>query len=232
MKQLELRRYSRQEIEAITGHNKGGNNFRANVRNTLTKWGYQYDWPMRGEPTITRKPETPEERLSELMIRLMGLDVQIQVKPFAYFLYLLLRMDGFDSMPWDEREALMREFGIDISAKTLRNWIARLIDGGHVLRDKYDREYWRTRLDGDRKVREPIDPKTDNGYQQYKTRRTQILADNFAAGMNKREAWNEMYKELWAETQCCYYGCPRFTLNALGENSDDVFDCVDAICGE
>ncbi len=63
MQQLEKRFYSRQEIADTLGVNiKDSGHFKRNVESKLQKWGYSYNYTSTGI-TITRQPETPQERL-------------------------------------------------------------------------------------------------------------------------------------------------------------------------
>ena len=44
MKQLELRTYTRKEIAEITGYEITNSNFSRNVKGTLMKWGYVFQY--------------------------------------------------------------------------------------------------------------------------------------------------------------------------------------------
>ena len=49
--------------------------------------------------------------------------------------------------------------------------------------------------------------------------------------LDKSKAWKETFKQLWGEFGCCYYACPRFTINAIGdEYIDEICDIVAEIC--
>ena len=201
--------------------------------NTLTKWGYQFDWPARRDITITKKPETAQERLGELMMRQFGMDVQVDVTVFARFLYLLLTYTGFDSMPWFVREAFFQmEYGIHIAESTLRKWASHLIEHEVLLKgDRADGECWKTSHKDGTRVREHIDPESA-GYLQYKARRTELLDQYKKEDLSSSEVWKQTYRSLWGEFNCCYYFCPRFAINALGHDIDEVIDWMEKICGE
>ena len=69
MTQLEARFYPRSEIAEITGRDPADSkHFKRNIENTLSKWGYGFDY-MREGVTITHIPSTPEERLKEILVR-------------------------------------------------------------------------------------------------------------------------------------------------------------------
>lgn len=77
MQQLECRFYPRQEIaEGLSVNPKGSKHFAEKVKTTLDKWGYEYEYSRSGVE-ITGKPETAEERLREILIRKLNLDVQV-----------------------------------------------------------------------------------------------------------------------------------------------------------
>ena len=77
MQQLEARFYTRSEIADITKAKlSDSKHFKRNAENTLTKWGYGYEWTKYGA-TITHIPTTPEERLQEILIRQFHVDIQV-----------------------------------------------------------------------------------------------------------------------------------------------------------
>ena len=63
MEQLEKRFYSLDELSEITATDRKSKNFKRDVENSLTNWGYGYDWFNRRGATITDIPASPEERL-------------------------------------------------------------------------------------------------------------------------------------------------------------------------
>ena len=108
MQQLECRFYPRQEIaEALSVNPKDSKHFAERVKTTLDKWGYEYEYSRSGVE-ITGKPETAEERLREILIRKLNLDVQIDAYAFACFICAFTDIGSFDSMPWEERAELIR----------------------------------------------------------------------------------------------------------------------------
>lgn len=232
MKQLEKRLYSRTELADITGRNPASGHFARDVRDDLTKWGYTFNW-LRGQgASITRIPTTARERLAEIMIRQFGLDIQVDVYAFACFLYLILTMEEFACMPWAEREyEIWQQFEVSIAESTLRRWASRLLEGDNLHKDKSTRIYWRTTKFEGLSIREPIDAETDEDYIRYKTRRGELITEYTQMGLDKSKVWKETFKQLWGEFGCCYYACPRFTINAIGdEHIDEICDIVAEIC--
>lgn len=232
MNQLEKRFYSRTELADITGRNPASGHFARDVRDDLTKWGYTFNW-LRGQgASITRIPTTARERLAEIMIRQFGLDIQVDVYAFACFLYLILTMEEFACMPWAEREVeIWQQFEISIAESTLRRWASRLLEGDNLHKDRTENVYWRTTKFQGLSIREPIDANTDEGYIQYKSRQAELITEYTQKGLDKSKAWKETFKQLWGEFGCCYYACPRFTINAIGdEYIDEICDIVAEIC--
>lgn len=74
MEQLEIRFYPREEIAKIIGIDPKNQNFKRKVSSVLNNWGYSFTYGKKSF-TITRKPQTPKERLNEIMIRRYDLDI-------------------------------------------------------------------------------------------------------------------------------------------------------------
>ncbi len=74
MNQLELRSYPRAEIAEVLSVNiKDSGHFKRNVENKLSKWGYGFHYETAAVEILS-KPETPEERLAEILYRSFGFD--------------------------------------------------------------------------------------------------------------------------------------------------------------
>ena len=122
MKQLECRFYSRSEIAEIVKRDPKSSHFARDVQTTLNKWGYAYQYQRTGVE-VTKQPETPEERLAEILIRKLNIDIQIDPKAFALFLFAFQDIEQFDSMPWNERaDVLYFEYDVKVDERSLRNW--------------------------------------------------------------------------------------------------------------
>lgn len=232
MKQLEKKFYSRTELAEITSRNLESSHFVRDVRDDLTRWGYGFYWQRGQGATIYHIPTTPKERLAEIMVRQFKLDIQVDVYAFACFLYLLLTMEEFACMPWSEREVeIWQQFNVSVAESTLRRWASRLLAGDNIHKDKSERVYWRTKKFEGLSIREPIDANTDEAYIQYKSRQAELITEYTQRGLCKSEAWKETFKRLWGEFGCCYYACPCFTLNAIGDKYiDEICDIVAEIC--
>lgn len=227
MQQLECRFYPRQEIaEALSVNPKDSKHFAERVKTTLDKWGYEYEYSRSGVE-ITGKPETAEERLREILIQKLNLDVQIDAYAFACFICAFTDIGSFDSMPWEERAELMKyKYGVDVSDRTLRNWCSKLISS-NIIQKCGKQTYWKTEIYGKEKYRSNVDPDDEDmaRYFQMKSKyleETRKNAENLELRQSEAAAWSATYKKLWREFQCCYYTCNGLVFNAIGE--DYIFE--------
>lgn len=239
MKQLETRTYSRIEIAEITGKNPKGSHFARDVQVILTNWGYQYKYS-RSCVEILKCPETPEERLSEILIRKLNIDIQINPKAFALFLYAFRDIDQFDSMPWKERaDALYLEYDVKVDERTLRNWCNKLAAKDLIFKTPRQ-SFWKTQIINGRKNRFPVDPEAEEVKQYYKEQ--QELQEEYVIKYLKedsdpkkvlRQARAAAVHEMWLRHQRCYYFCGGVNLSAFAPGEEDylteIYDLVDEI---
>ena len=171
--------------------------FKRNVENKLKTWGYGYDYARAGV-TILRRPALPAERLKELLIRKLGLDVQINPVAFALFVAAFTDIEGFSSMPWGEREKVLYErCGVAVDEKTLRNWFSKLIKNDIALKSE-ETTYWRTDIIGKVKARSPA---TKEEFLSYNTRKYQVYQDQLSFVKKYSQLKNaEASKEAWKLT--------------------------------
>lgn len=232
MKQLELRTYPRAEIAEVLSVNlKDSSHFKRNVENKLSKWGYGYRYTTP-EVEIVSKPEAPTERLSEILYRGYGIDVQIQAIQFACFIAAFTDIEGFSSSPWEQREIeFYKYYGYSVSERTMRNWCSQLITRGVI--SKYGgTTKWRTFYIDDIKFREPIEDIDEVEMESYFERRKEIFNEKYTSqiesGKQQKEAraaaWKDTYKDLWLEFHCCFYYCKGFELSSFSYNDVDVWE--------
>ena len=222
MEQLELRFYTRQEIaDALSVNIKDSNHFKRNVETKLRRWGYSYDYSRSGVQ-ITRRPETAEERLAEILYRHYEINVQTNPTAFACFMYALGEIENFDSMPWEERAlTLLLEYHVQVCDRSLRNWASKLFKL-EVLHKNGKRNVWRTSYCNGIKVREQVEP-DDPELLEYFAERTRIInkekelleEKNVATKAASNAAWKTAYEQLWEKYGCCYYVCNSLLLNAF-----------------
>lgn len=222
MKQLEARFYTRAEIAQITGTRlEDTKHFKRNTENILIKWGYGYDW-ICGSARITHVPETPEERLQEILVRQFQVDIQVDMYSFACFITAFTDIPGFKCMPWAVREFEYHKYsGKYFNERTLRNWCKQLIERDIISKGSTG-SYWKTEIINYEKIRTPV---TQEEAQGYFKRRSEMLhkyiEEHIHTGKDYetayKAAWKDVYATLWAEYNCCYYSCKTFTFAAWNE---------------
>ena len=127
-----------------------------NIQDKLTNWGYDFLFPRYGNITITRKPESSEAKLKEILLRRLKLNTQIVPLHFASFIFAFDDIDGFASMPWEERaRELYYHYGVSECDRTLRNWCSKLLEK-ELIAKVSDRTYWKTEIVNGTKTRTPI----------------------------------------------------------------------------
>ena len=193
------------------------------MKATLEKWGYEYNYSRSGVE-ITGKPTLPEERLKEILIRKLNLDVQINPYDFACFLCAFTDIGSFDSMPWEERaEQMQLKYGVDVTDRTLRSWCKRLI-GSDIIQKCGRETFWKTQRFGKEKYRTPVAADDEEMAQYFQKKHEYFEVAMLAAeeaGKTGKEAavaaWDATYKSLWREFGCCYYSCRGLIFNGIGE---------------
>ena len=196
-------------------------NFKRNVENTLSKWGYKYNYS-RNSIEITSAPEGAAARLTEIMIREFKLDIQIDSLAFAYFIHAFGEIDGFGAMPWGEREEMLKScYGISFSERTLKSWAAKLVERG-ILTKNGERCCWRTIKDTlGNSIRELVtgDTEVEAEARAYFLERLELVKKYG----NTKESWERAFKELWNKYGCCYYYCKGFNLVAYDNYTAGLF---------
>lgn len=244
MKQLEKRFYARDELAEVLQIRLDNKNFARDVKNKLVNWGYSFEYSRKGA-VITDVPTVPAEKLAEIMIRKYDLDIQVDVFDFASFIIAFIEVENFVSMPWGEREAILKEFyGVSVDERTLRNWCSKLLKTKTIYKSN-EKTYWKTICYDGIKYREIVekDTKDDEEMRRYWSRRKQLVNDYITTSITSgrkdykvinSEAWKEANSKLWCEFGCCYYSCKTLLLSAFDdmEELEEVYDLVKAIAAE
>lgn len=206
MEQLNTKTYSRSEIGNICGVSPSSPHFKRNVENILTKWGYSYEYSKKTF-TITAKPQTPEERLREVLIRAYKVDAQVNILDFAFFIYFLLEdVDGFASMPWKARSKYLLEWNIQIDERTIRRWTDKLLATTAVIKDKREKTYWMTySVDGIKYQEELIEGSKSLYWKEYWNCFFKFQKEG------EKEIGLAVYKKL----HYCVYSCPTYLFGAF-----------------
>ena len=234
MKQLELRTYTPKEMCEITsvryedsGHRK------RNIEEKLADWGYEFVFPPKRNITITKKPESSEAKLKEILLRRLKLSTQIVPLHFACFIFAFEDIEGFASMPWEERaRELYNHYGITECARTLRNWCSKLLNK-ELIAKVDDRTYWKTEIMNGRKTRTSIQ-QGDAEMTAYFSKRSALIAYDRAEGEKAKIPAKELknfsiklaVKDLWNEYHCCYYTCKTFLFSAWEDDEEPFFQEV------
>lgn len=231
--QLEKRAYPREEIASIIGVDPKNQNFKRRVTDTLTKWGYEFIYKCKAV-TITKVPETAQDRLKELVIRRLNVDIRCDTMAFALFCYLMWSGDfGFDAMPWELRsKTLEKEFDVTVSDRTLKTWASKLISQNLMTKtkDTETRALWVSFYVDGVKYQEFCDLKNDDtiraNYVAYCDYRKKLLDENGGD-------WTDVPKKLWDKFQECFYYCYTTDFNAIVDDDvKEIFRLVEEIVEE
>ena len=202
---LEKRFYPRKELAEIAGLDAHDHNFSATMRNRLTLWGYEYTFQPRRGFTITKVPETPEERLIEILRRDVHIDTQIDPLHFSCFMSACVIVPDFLAMPWATRETMLREyFDVVITDRTMMNWRNKLTESGYIYPCHSERTLWNTATLNGRKIQTKADPEGEE-YRAYFKLRSGILAGYVARGISSRSVCKDMVQEVYYQHDVYYY---------------------------
>ena len=159
MKQLELNEViTRDEMGALLSIDAKNKNFARSVTNILNRWGYEAEKLPKKRYKIIRVPQTPEEKLNELLVRKFNMDIHTETYAFGVFIMELAENVEFAAMPWEKRVQELKEFyDIEISEKTLRTWAKRLMEAGIIAKDNNDKVEWVTVVKGKEKDRYTVE---------------------------------------------------------------------------
>ncbi len=224
IKQLEKRFYSRSEIAEITNTNISDNkHFKRNIENTLNNWGYQYKYSKAGV-VIAGIPETPKEKLNEILLRELKINSQKWIDPFIYLIYLFAVYDDFRCMPWPQRQIEIEDFFNDkVSLSTLKSWF-KLLEENNIITsfgNNKDCEYWITYYVDGKKCRERV-----NTYDKLELKAMKMYFDRKKELLNSGLSYGNAMKKLWSEEKCYYYKVNTLLLNACGNCATEIVKLV------
>lgn len=212
---LELRFYSNKEIATIAGLDAHDHNFAETMRNRLKQWCYKFEHKPRRGFVITKVPETPEEQLIEILRRELHVnDKQCNAVHFASFMSAFILIPNFFSMPWPNREKLMKEYyDVTVTDRTMMNWRNKLKENNYLHDVQSNRNLWHTYVQDGKKVREIADPESEE-YKIYCKLRSGILKGYEAMGFSARSVWGDMVYQLYQEYGVYYY-CKSIEFNGF-----------------
>lgn len=230
---FEERAYPRQEIGAILGVDPKDKKFADKIKRRLTNLGFIENDDFiytRKEVIILRIPKTIEERI-EYLVRLLGIDRQVDVIAFSTFVYRLAFDPDFQTMPWEERATYLKDNDdIEVSEKTLRSsWGKKLIDLNIVMKDESDYEWWCTvNVDGT-KVRSIVETDEEKAaMKEYWEFYWGVKKEADVEIKDKKERGQYIFNQVWGKFHCKYYKCKRFIFCAWQAN-DVIEELLDLI---
>ncbi len=220
MEQLEKRFYAREELAQIAGLDIHDHNFSGKMKRCLNVWGYEYQFIPRKGFEITRVPETPEEKLVELLRREIHIDTQIDPYPFACFIFALSNIEEFSAMPWETRERIFYEnFKLPISQRTMMNWRNYLFKVGTAFPIS-KRTLWHSYYKNGRKIQEIADRESPL-YKEYCVERSKLLDELPGDFVKRKEKWGTMVKTLFTQYGVYYY-CFQIAFSAWGTAVQEI----------
>ncbi len=198
MEQLDLRFYPREEISKVLHVRLDSKNFGRDIENKLSRAGYGCRYIKRKGVLILSKPETPNERLTEILYLGLGISIQINAEQFACFIAAFTDIDGFDDMPWNKRLKLYNEYyGYHFSQdRTLRSWCSQLLEKGVIVKAGATTR-WRTYYEDGKKIQEPIEEIDEVEMQSYFERRRALFKDNYIAALERADNPRAARKAAW-----------------------------------
>lgn len=209
MIRLEKRAYSREAISEITGipqiYESGNENkgFIGRVRERLENWHYSVETPRGGSVIITGQPEAALDRLHDIMMRKLGLDIQVRPREFACFMHFMMTVPDADCMPVEDRLDYINQNykPVNLSKSTLERWTeslsdcqALIIDGQSAVRwrtEKINGNYLRTKVDGDQELMEER--------RRYTERMHELFREAEKKGLIGKARNSVVFPKLWEE---------------------------------
>ena len=246
MRHLELNEIiTREEMGALLSIDLKDKKFARKVVDTLNNWGYEAEKLPKKRYKIIRVPQTPEEKLNELLVRKFNMNVQINTYAFGVFIMELAENVEFAAMPWEKRVQELKEFyDIDITDRTLKSWAKRLMEAGIIAKDNNDKVEWVTVARGKEKERYTVEEfekeYNELSIQEYKEMRMKLIKEYQQQGMSFKEAYpkavfNDIFKGEYSKKYegVLLYKCATLTFSAFGEvvsheEIEEIFD----LCAE
>lgn len=222
---FERRKYSRDEMAIIFRLDPKDKNFKRKVITRLQNLGMgeeDYTYTSK-DVTILWVPANREEKITYL-VRLLGIDKQVDPSAFSTFVYAMLEYPEYQRMPWGERTELFNStFGFNLSQRTLESWMAKMIDLKIMYKDKTESSLWCTTNINGQRIRTEVEKEEEiEEYKRYLKRKFEIFQET--------KNWNETFKQLWSEFHCVYYKCGSFVGKPWADN-EIIYELLDLIAG-
>lgn len=162
------------------------------------------------------------------MLKDYKIDVRVDIKAFACFLLAFSEVEGFEAMPWIEREKWLKEgYGVEVSERTLRKWCNKLLDTNTLAKFDNSKIYWMTSKINGETTRELV-----SGDEELEAEMTQYF--ECRRNLLKEHDWKETNNILWNTFGCCYYPCKLLALSAfdtVGE-LEEIYKLIEKIINQ
>lgn len=241
MIQLEQKVYTKSEIAEFLGINLD-KNFKRNVENTLSKWGYEYEFPPYSKTISITYVPTGEYKLAEILMREYEIDIQVNPIEFACFIHAFNYIEGFFSMPWGQRAKVLKDtYTIEVCDRTLRNWTNKLIATGTITKSDNEKTYWKSaKISDETTLREPAAREEYMAFYKYKNEEyKKNISELIITGKEDlKEVKSKAYQlaHLAAMDKFggwCFYSCKSFFLSSFDDkNLTEIFELVEEIAPE
>ena len=220
---FQKRKYNKKEIAGILDIDINNSHFKRAVETKLQNLGFgeeDYQYIRGGDVIILWVPTEPEDKI-EYLVRLLGIDKQVDVMAFSIFTYLMARELDIQGIPWQEKANFIKDnYDIDVSEKTLRNWTNKLQLLGELQKDKQEFNWWCSfKIDGET-VRVPVETEQD--------REELAKYQAFIRGFYERGEKID-FSQVWAKFGCKYYRSYYFRFGAWNNTvvMDELLDMVE-----
>lgn len=149
----------------------------------------------------------------------MGFQKKVNVKNVLFFLRAYYELEDFNSAPAGEKVIMLKkEYSVDISEHTCRDWTKRLLSSGFLTKG-VKKVLWRTALDENGKL---VRQKVSGNPERLKERKQYF--ERLIELRNKYADPQLRMSILWDEFDCTYYCCEyaetRAWVNGLAFTED------------
>lgn len=214
---VEKKTYQNKDLAPVIAVNPDSSHLKRDITNQLIQMGYEeqedFKFPKRGYTAIMWVPQSPEEKIPYLC-RLLDIDSQVDSFNFATFVYCLLEEEDFQCRPWEEKQIWLREsYGVNVTDRTLRSWVSKLMKEDTLIKDKNTYTWWSTTSINGQKIREELDDQ-DQDIEKYKEFNREFFNRDEVKKMDKNSRNKAWFSEMWKQFGRKFYKCYAFTFGA------------------
>lgn len=214
---VEKKTYQNKDLAPIIAINPDSSHLKRDITNQLISMGFKeaedFMFPKRGQTAIMWVPQLSQEKIPYLC-RLLGIDSQVDAFNFAIFVYCLLEEEDFQCRPWEERQSWLKTcYGVDVTDRTLRSWVSKLMKEDTLIKDKSTYTWWTTTSINGQKIREELD-EDDEAIAEYRKFNQDFFEREDIKSMDKNSRNKAWFTEMWGTFGCKFYKCYAFTFGA------------------